>query len=356
VTGVTYGAEYDLANFTAEYLSDRAQYLHNLWERNAADVSFVTSIDPNVVYNDRASNTWLANVANWQGVPNAKYVMFGTNPDANGIGGDDQIEGGGLNDRLFGAGGSDHLLGGAGDDLLDGGKGDDILEGQGGATIANGGVGRDTYRLSEGDGHLTIHGDDGRGDGAGNADVISILGSASYTLGNTQLQRLAAGGDVYTDDHDNRFTLVGTTLQVVLSDGRSLSVEEFQSGDFGIDLVAATDMAPATAPGGSDTFDVTPSSPPSGTVNEVGQYPPNTTVPFTGWLSPGVVAPDTSIEVVNDVHDRRRGVEHPGRRRKEAARRIVDRDRRDGRQRCAPRRWRQRPADDPRGRRLVVWR
>ena len=299
VTGVTYGAEYDLANFTAEYLSDRAQYLHNLWERNAADVSFVTSIDPNVVYNDRASNTWLANVANWQGVPNAKYVMFGTNPDANGIGGDDQIEGGGLNDRLFGAGGSDHLLGGAGDDLLDGGKGDDILEGQGGATIANGGVGRDTYRLSEGDGHLTIHGDDGRGDGAGNADVISILGSASYTLGNTQLQRLAAGGDVYTDDHDNRFTLVGTTLQVVLSDGRSLSVEEFQSGDFGIDLVAATDMAPATAPGGSDTFDVTPSSPPSGTVNEVGQYPPNTTVPFTGWLSPGVVAPDTSIEVVN---------------------------------------------------------
>lgn len=326
VTGVTYGPKYDLTNFTAEYLFDRALYLHSVWERNVADVSFATSIDPDIVYNDRATDTWLANVPNWQGVPNAEYVVFGTNPDRNGVGGDDQIEGGGFNDRLFGGDGNDHLLGGAGNDFLDGGVGHDILEGQSGATIANGGVGSDTYRLWEGDGPLTIRGDDGLGlDGT--KDVISILGAISYTLGNTQLQRLTAGSNVYSDDHYNFFffDLDGTTLQVNLEDGRRISIEDFQSGDFGINLIAATDMAPPTPPGGSfsfnltplnsastqsvptllsepsSTFNVTPASPPSGTVSEVGQYPPNTSVPFTGWLSAGVVMPSTSIEVINAV-------------------------------------------------------
>ena len=239
-------SEYEAANYSAEYLASRVEYVQHLWERNAADVSFATSIDPDVVYNDRATDTWLANVANWQGVPDAKYIVFGTNPDPNGVGGDDALAGGAFSDRLFGAGGNDRLQGGAGDDLLDGGAGDDILEGQSGSTVANGGTGRDTYVLSDGDGHLTIRGDDGLGVG-GTKDVISILGTTSYVLGNTQLQRLAAGSDVYTDDHGNRFTLVGTALEVVLADGRSITIEEFQNGDFGIDLATAVDMAPAMA-------------------------------------------------------------------------------------------------------------
>ena len=285
--------QYDLANFSTAYLQNRAEYLSALFERNTADSNRAGSVPNGVMYDDKQTGTTLANV----GLPDPqiyRQIIFGLNDNGQT---QETLTGGYLDDRIFGAGGNDHLLGGAGDDLLDGGAGDDILEGQGGTTLANGGVGRDTYRLSDGDGHLTIRGDDGLGVG-GTKDVISIQGTTSYALGSTQLQRLAAGSDVYSDDHGNRFTLVGTTLEVVLAGGRSLSIEDFQSGDFGIDLVAATDMAPATAPGGSDTFNVTPSSPPSGSVSEVGQYPASSAVPFTGWLSPGVVAPHTMIEVV----------------------------------------------------------
>jgi Ca2+-binding RTX toxin-like protein len=80
------------------------------------------------------------------GTGKADVLLGSAEADAlDGAAGDDLLIGGGGDDVLTGGGGVDSLLGGAGDDLLDAGSA------QAGARY-DGGAGRDTLRLADGDG------------------------------------------------------------------------------------------------------------------------------------------------------------------------------------------------------------
>ena len=304
VNGIDYAAKYhdghyDAGSFSSEYLADRAKFLEVLWDRNAADAGSVTTIPFDLAYRDLAglSETVVGSVPN-PDVGTRRQIVFGSNDAA------DIITGAGPGDRIYGAGGNDTLNGTGGDDYLDGGAGDDILLGGTGDDTANGGTGRDNYRYTAGDGHLLIQGDDGLGNGSVQ-DFVSIDIPASgplYNLGTGMLEREATGSGSCIDEHGNRFSLDGTTLQVAIEDGGSVTIEDFANGDFGIDLAAAADRAPGTPPGGSSSYDVTPANPPPGSSSQVGQYSTTTSNPLLdGWLSPGVIAPHASVEIVDAV-------------------------------------------------------
>ncbi|MFO1378176.1 MAG: calcium-binding protein [Steroidobacteraceae bacterium] len=288
--------QYALENFSNEYLQDRATYLRVLWKRNSGDKEFVSTVPHDLVYRDLGSSTEtvIGNVP----IPNisaSRQVVFGRSDAPN------NIVGGDFKDRLFGGGSGDLINGGGDNDLLDGGAGNDILIGGPGDDTANGGVGSDQYEYNAGDEHLCIVGDDGLGRGSVK-DRITIHVPASgppYDLGSGSLEREAAGSGSFIDDHGNRFNLDGTTLNIAIEDGGSITIEDFQNGDFGIDLAAATDRTPGTPPGGATTFDVTPGSPPPGSPSVVGQYSPTTSNPLLdGWMSPSVIAPNTNFEII----------------------------------------------------------
>ncbi len=288
--------KYALANFSNEYLEARAAYLDILWKRNSVDLDFDPTLPTDLVYRslDGAVETVIGNVAIPQ--PGAgRQIVFGRHDNGTTL---ETLTGGDFDDQLFGGGGNDVLNGGLQNDFLDGGGEDDILVGGPGSDTANGGVGRDTYRYYAGDQHLTIRGDDGLGSGAA-TDVISVnLSGTNYVLGVSALSRVAPGSNIYFDSHDNRFVLDGTTLSIALEDGGSISIEDFASGDFGIDLNSATDLVPGT-PGGSGPYTVTPENPPPGSPSQVGHYASELLLPFDGWQSPGAWDPHDFAEIIN---------------------------------------------------------
>ena len=189
--------EYDVANFSAEYLQDRVNYLRTLWQLNAGDQPYVTEWSGGPQFVDATSGTSIGGYV-VPGYQSGSKIIFGR---SSLIGGDDVLTGGDGADRLYGGGGNDTLEGGAGNDLLDGGAGNDILQGGGGATTARGGLGNDTYRYYTGDGLLNIA--DGQG-----SNLISInLPDRNYVLGNSSLTKVSDTADAWTDSHGNRFVL-----------------------------------------------------------------------------------------------------------------------------------------------------
>ena len=96
---------------------------------------------------------------------NLLYGYDDINNVMNGLGGDDEIQGGELNDTIYGGTGNDTIsgdegddtiYGGEGNDTINGGSGDDIIEGGKGDDVIKGGWGDDIYIFNKGDGNDTI--------------------------------------------------------------------------------------------------------------------------------------------------------------------------------------------------------
>lgn len=100
---------------------------------------------------------------------NLLYGYDDINNVMNGLGGDDEIQGGELKDTIYGGIGNDTISGDKGDDIIYGGEGNDTINGGSGDDIIEGGKGDDilygsysgnnTFVYNQGDGADTIYAD-----------------------------------------------------------------------------------------------------------------------------------------------------------------------------------------------------
>jgi len=142
--------------------------------------------------------------------------------------GTDVLSGEAGTDVLYGGAGIDTLSGGADDDLLRGEDGDDTLQGGTGNDLLEGGAGFDTYIYKTGDGNDRIEDSDANG-------VIIVNGTP--LVGGV---KKAGHTDWISPDGTLKYIMSGTDLLVQLNGTTILTVNEnFQSGQFGIDLIDA---------------------------------------------------------------------------------------------------------------------
>jgi Ca2+-binding RTX toxin-like protein len=161
------------------------------------------------------------------------------------------LVGGAQNDLMFGESGRDTLDGRDGRDVLYGGVGDDTLIGGRGDDVLIGGPGHDLYLWREGDGHDIIRDEDQsdpprplRTAALDSAPDLQLnFGLVLYADASGNYQAFVGGSKTpdesfYTSnapDHFAMYTLNGTSLviQVAGAEG-SITIENFQGGDFGI--------------------------------------------------------------------------------------------------------------------------
>jgi VCBS repeat-containing protein len=161
------------------------------------------------------------------------YAPLRTALNQNGI----ALIGGDGVDSLNGLLRNDYLDGGAGNDSLTGGKGDDILIG---------GAGDDLYIYNTGDGNdriIETRETDGKIHGR-----IQINGGAATSLSAAGLFIKHAGQQTWVATNGSQMSLTRNSPWTVhLADGASIDLgEDFQSGDFGINLYEETATAPTT--------------------------------------------------------------------------------------------------------------
>src|SRR6266571_2192044 len=140
---------------------------------------------------------------------------------------------------------NDILIGEGGDDTLIGGKGDDILIG---------GDGEDTYVIRSGDGNDRIVDSDGKGkitfeDASGNSYTASLSAYAVSGQANTWTAFAPGGGTI-------TFTR-NSPLTITFSDGTSAVIDNYNDGDFDINLLAqpGSDTVPTNVVAGTDFND-----------------------------------------------------------------------------------------------------
>ena len=155
-------------------------------------------------------------------------TLTGTD-DLNGTGNDldNLITGNAGINRLDGKGGTDHLIGGIGNDILLGGTGDsDLLEG---------GAGFDTYYYNAGDGNDTIEDSDANG---------RIIFDGRILLGG--VRKADDPADTYKS-LDDTFTYVMSGGHLIVNGVLTINAD-FQSGQFGIDLLDRSDDSTGALP------------------------------------------------------------------------------------------------------------
>lgn len=135
---------------------------------------------------------------------------------------------------MLGGLGADSLTGGTGTDLLVGNTGFDSLTGGGGTDTLLGGAGFDRYYYTTGDGNDRIEDSDASG-------VIFVNGQ--MLVGGV---KKAGNTDWTSPDGTLTYAMQGTDLVVKLNDVTILTVNEnFQSGQFGIELIDAPTVSTA---------------------------------------------------------------------------------------------------------------
>lgn len=156
---------------------------------------------------------------------------------ADGMGGNDFVEGGAGNDTLYGGAGQDTLYGFDGRDFADGGDGNDNLNGHGGNDTLSGGSGNDT--IAGGNDNDVLLGGDGLDTANGNQgnDTVSGGNGNDLLFGGAGNDSLAgdAGNDTIAGDLGND-TLSGGAgndlFQFALGSGRDRIVDfSFADGD-----------------------------------------------------------------------------------------------------------------------------
>ncbi|MHB1619269.1 MAG: lipase family protein [Sulfuricella sp.] len=225
-TGITGGIQFDIRDVAtsaaaAKGYTDFRTFLEQYYTTLDNGGYPVTSPDKNQILAALTNlRDWYiqagASAMNAADTHNRNAFMFGNT-------GSDILAGGTGNDLLVGNAGADTLTGGAGDDLLIGGVGNDIL---------NGGAGYDTYTI---EGRDTINDSDGLGtlkDQAGNI----ITGA---------IEKHADGSYAYLADPSIGVTLdAALNLTLTLADGSAAVVDNFTSGNLGLQLVGTS--TPAT--------------------------------------------------------------------------------------------------------------
>lgn len=206
------------ANFSDQWLQDRAEFLKRIVQRNLLDQQDVEG-GIGVRYTDVTSGEVI--VTGMSGNEDQKpQIYFGSE-------GADAFSGANLSDRLYGGGGNDTLSGNSGRDYLEGNAGDDVLDGGAGSDTLYGGAGNDTLAGGEGDYADYLvggEGNDSLNGGAGKDILEGGTGDDVLVGGDVgDILRGGEGHDVYElsggeiiEDSDNRGTLKlgGFTLGV----------------------------------------------------------------------------------------------------------------------------------------------
>lgn len=207
------------------------------------------------------------------------------NDNITGYSGDDIFLGGTGNDNLVGDAGNDSLSGGSDSDSIYGGDNNDTLIGDGGNDHLYGGAGTDTFWFDKADGEDTIYG----GDATDRIEIFYNNTSVSENIANgvtpSTLQGTAAileenptwdYGFTYGNGHQAYFNwagdpeVEGATGRLVVdfdyngSNLYDLIIEDFASGDFGIQLEGAEEEEEGSGNAGGNPFS-TPGS--GGAVN-----------------------------------------------------------------------------------------
>jgi trimeric autotransporter adhesin len=176
-----------------------------------------------------------------------KAITGGTKDDhLYGMGGNDQIDGGKGNDWIEGGTGNDTLKGGEGNDTLYGGDGADQLFGGSGTNFLCGGAGTDIYIHNDSDGTYVINDSDGQGVITIHADAQSI----GTPLNGGKMVKDATNYWESTDKQTHYTIFTGAdgkqTLNILLQNGEKIFVNNWQSGQLGINLQDADPTTPIT--------------------------------------------------------------------------------------------------------------
>jgi hypothetical protein len=144
--------DYNLDQFTQQYLEDRALFLGKLNTFYLTDAS--VNADRIIEFQDVETNQLIMTQCAGDHISQRYY--FGDEEANNYTGGgdDDHLYGGDGNDTLSGVAGDDYLEGNEGTDTLSGGVGDDALYGQEGEDVIRGGNDRDLLVGGVGQDHL----------------------------------------------------------------------------------------------------------------------------------------------------------------------------------------------------------
>lgn len=170
-----------------------------------------------------------------------------------GSGLNDSLSGYGLADRLYGGAGADVLIGKWGDDYLEGGvdsdelfggSGNDTLVGGANDDVLRGGEGNDIYRFQRNGGHDKVI--DARENGVQVGEIWfddeRVVGVGVENLSNRDTYTLVGSkGGTYTLTYTGGGSTTGVLNIFRNGDPSIVTVLDFQSGDFGIEL---TDLPP----------------------------------------------------------------------------------------------------------------
>ncbi len=191
--------EFNIENFSDQYLQDRAEFLALKINIGINDTLRNNTDFPENEYNDLGSGIEIFN--SLDSIPSLRpQYIFGSQTS------DPIIEGRRGDDHLYGQGGSDVLIGDVGEDYLEGGQGEDFLIGGVGNDTLVGGVGlRNNQAGSDSEADQLYGGD----------------GSDSYYVNN---------GDLIIDDQQGQGEVFfnGT----LLTGGTFISESEYQGGGF----------------------------------------------------------------------------------------------------------------------------
>jgi Ca2+-binding RTX toxin-like protein len=253
---------------TSEWLRDRAQFLTWKNQKNTNDIADGVSI----LRKDNGVESWLytdktlkdaqgqdysirvvgGNVLQQidpmrisfagdggdtlQGGNYADHLYGGKGKDTlAGDGGNDYLEGGADDDALRGDAGDDTLIGGNGADMLIGGAENDTLDGGKGNDLLQGGAGNDVYVIRAGDGQDTILDHEGR-----NTIIYEDASGKRFAFGVPAFAvagELNSWGGYLPGGEPIRFSR-NSPLTATLPDDSQFIIDDYQDGEFGIELRA----------------------------------------------------------------------------------------------------------------------
>jgi Ca2+-binding RTX toxin-like protein len=182
------------------------------------------------------------------------YAVYGnaSNDDISGSKYKDYLDGGSHNDKINGGGGDDDIFGQQGFDHLYGEQGNDSLWAGDDeeVDILEGGAGRDTYYVNNGDKII----DDEKGEGSVNFLGNVLLGGAlkkKTVIENPGEENSSSTEDkFYKDSKGNIYRFSNDdvtqkgTLSIESSNGKTLTIEDWKNGQLGIKLSGGDDRPP----------------------------------------------------------------------------------------------------------------
>ncbi|WP_374563902.1 calcium-binding protein [Ideonella sp.] len=261
--------EAGLANFSFEYLQDRAAYLTAAVQANLANApaTAVSAILPQAIL---ASDVSTGREVTVIGRHPPVLIQFGSS-DAESLGPLNDPEGDN-SQHLYGGAGADTVTGGQANDRLEGNAGDDVLNGQRGDDTLTGGFGKDTYVFDGSYGLDVVIDSDWEGGIRVNGQVIAETRCA----GNSRwVAKLGDGKLLVLEVIDDSRSLTGKSLSIHAEtgfDGNAIIVRNFDldqglsdEGYLGIKLepqralvIAAASSGTSLAPldNGGGPFDV----------------------------------------------------------------------------------------------------